>query len=117
MSTAGSHRPGSLLVDGVARARPRRLVAAQSTAGRPSRTLHPRVTVRKRPSRTVERPGALTPDRPRDGATVEPLLERLLNQAYLFDDPGAYEAGVRDAFAALADAAHEPDRSAANLAA
>ena len=30
------------------------------------------------------------------------LLERLLSQAYLFDDPVAYEAGVRDAFELLA---------------
>jgi hypothetical protein len=29
---------------------------------------------------------------------VETLLRRLLSQAYLFDDPRAYEAGVRDAF-------------------
>lgn len=26
------------------------------------------------------------------------LLRRLLSQAYLFDDPRAYEAGVRDAY-------------------
>jgi hypothetical protein len=30
------------------------------------------------------------------------VLDRLLRQAYLFDDPAAYEAGVRDALAALA---------------
>ncbi len=30
------------------------------------------------------------------------LLHRLLSQAYLFDDPHAYEAGVRDAFEAFA---------------
>jgi hypothetical protein len=29
---------------------------------------------------------------------MDPLLHRLLSQAYLFDDPRAYEAGVRDAF-------------------
>lgn len=29
---------------------------------------------------------------------MDPLLRRLLGQAYLFDDPSAYEAGVRDAF-------------------
>jgi hypothetical protein len=29
---------------------------------------------------------------------MDPLLRRLLSQAYLFDDPRAYEAGVRDAF-------------------
>jgi hypothetical protein len=33
---------------------------------------------------------------------MESLLERLLRQAHLFDDPGVYEAGVRDAFEALA---------------
>jgi hypothetical protein len=33
--------------------------------------------------------------------TVETVLERLLRQAYLFDDPLAYEAGVRDAIAEL----------------
>jgi hypothetical protein len=32
---------------------------------------------------------------------VETVLERLLRQAYLFDDPVAYEAGVRDAIAEL----------------
>jgi hypothetical protein len=32
---------------------------------------------------------------------VEDLVRRLLEQAYLFDDPGAYEAGVRDALAVL----------------
>lgn len=31
------------------------------------------------------------------------ILTRLLRQADLFDDPGAYEAGVYDAFAALTD--------------
>lgn len=30
------------------------------------------------------------------------LLEKLLQQAYLFDDPGAYAAGVRDAWTAVA---------------
>lgn len=29
---------------------------------------------------------------------MDPLLRRLLSQAYLFDDPRAYEAGVRDAY-------------------
>lgn len=29
---------------------------------------------------------------------METLLRRLLSQAYLFDDPRAYEAGVRDAY-------------------
>jgi hypothetical protein len=28
---------------------------------------------------------------------LDRLLDRLLARAYLFDDPGAYEAGVRDA--------------------
>ena len=32
---------------------------------------------------------------------MEPLLDRLLRQAYLFDDPEAYEAGVRDAYEVL----------------
>jgi len=32
---------------------------------------------------------------------VEAILDRLLAQAYLFDDPGAYEAGVRDATEAI----------------
>lgn len=30
-----------------------------------------------------------------------PVRRRLLAQAYLFDDPGAYEAGVEDALAAI----------------
>ena len=29
------------------------------------------------------------------------MIERLLRQAHLFDDPGAYVAGVRDAVDAL----------------
>lgn len=29
---------------------------------------------------------------------MDPLLRRLLSQAFLFDDPRAYEAGVRDAY-------------------
>lgn len=33
---------------------------------------------------------------------METVLDRLLAQAYLFDDPGAYEAGVRDAVDAIA---------------
>lgn len=33
---------------------------------------------------------------------MDPLLDRLLSQAYLFDDPSAYEAGVRDAYELLA---------------
>jgi hypothetical protein len=32
---------------------------------------------------------------------MDQVLRRLLSQAYLFDDPRAYEAGVRDAFDAL----------------
>jgi hypothetical protein len=32
---------------------------------------------------------------------VDDVLEQLLRQAYLFDDPRAYEAGVRDALAAV----------------
>lgn len=34
----------------------------------------------------------------------EHLLAGLLRQAFLFDDPAAYEAGVRDAWDALRDA-------------
>lgn len=38
------------------------------------------------------------------------VLERLLDQAHLFDDPVAYEAGVRDAIEALEVAAtHDED--------
>ena len=33
---------------------------------------------------------------------MDQLLHRLLGQAYLFDDPHAYAAGVRDAFEVLA---------------
>ena len=32
---------------------------------------------------------------------MERTIERLLQQAYLFDDPRAYRAGVEDAVAAL----------------
>ena len=32
---------------------------------------------------------------------METILDRLLAQAYLFDDPDAYEAGVRDATEAI----------------
>jgi hypothetical protein len=32
---------------------------------------------------------------------VDTLLERLVRQAYLFDDPAAYAAGVRDALDAV----------------
>lgn len=32
---------------------------------------------------------------------MEPTIERLLQQAYLFDDPKAYQAGVHDAVEAL----------------
>jgi hypothetical protein len=32
---------------------------------------------------------------------MDAILHRLLSQAYLFDDPRAYEAGVRDAFEVL----------------
>ena len=37
------------------------------------------------------------------------LLRRLLSQAYLFDDPHAYEAGVRDAFEVFTRAAAEDE--------
>jgi hypothetical protein len=33
---------------------------------------------------------------------VDTVIDRLLSQSYLFDDPSAYEAGVRDAFDVLA---------------
>lgn len=36
--------------------------------------------------------------------TMEHLTERLLAQAYLFDDPSAYRAGVKDALASLEEA-------------
>jgi hypothetical protein len=39
--------------------------------------------------------------RPRRESRMDAMLERLLRQAHLFDDPGIYEAGVRDAFDAL----------------
>jgi hypothetical protein len=41
---------------------------------------------------------------------VDPVLDRLLEQSYLFDDPGAYEAGVRDAFDVLAASRTEDER-------
>lgn len=37
----------------------------------------------------------------RDEDAMDVLLRRLLDQAYLFDDPAAYEAGVRDALELL----------------
>lgn len=43
---------------------------------------------------------------------MDAVLDRLLSQAYLFDDPGAYEAGVRDAIEAATartDPAHIAD--------
>ncbi|HEX2026382.1 MAG TPA: hypothetical protein VHF25_00110 [Nitriliruptorales bacterium] len=40
---------------------------------------------------------------PTSGRTVEEAREGLLAQAFLFDDPTTYEAGVRDAFAAMAE--------------
>jgi hypothetical protein len=39
---------------------------------------------------------------------MEQLLQRLVRQAYLFDDPAAYEAGVRDAIGAV-EAEHAAD--------
>lgn len=42
-----------------------------------------------------------------DGTLADGILDRLLRQAYLFDDPRAYEAGVRDAVAALDQHARE----------
>lgn len=38
---------------------------------------------------------------PTEESTVQPLVDTLLEQAYLFDDPGAYRAGVLDAIDAL----------------
>jgi hypothetical protein len=38
---------------------------------------------------------------------MDAMLERLLRQAHLFDDPRTYEAGVRDAFAALESASED----------
>lgn len=40
---------------------------------------------------------------------MDPLLRRLLSQAYLFDDPRAYEAGVRDAFEVFTHARAEDE--------
>ncbi len=37
----------------------------------------------------------------RDAARVEQLRARLLEAAFLFDEPATYEAGVEDTFAAL----------------
>lgn len=34
---------------------------------------------------------------------MERTIEHLLQQAYLFDDPRAYQAGVRDAVSALTE--------------
>jgi hypothetical protein len=62
------------------------------------------------------RNAVLAPSPPvtREGATVERTIERLLQQAYLFDDPKAYQAGVHDAVAALQEHAatvtREPGR-------
>jgi len=38
-----------------------------------------------------------------DTAGMDTTVERLLRQAYLFDDPSAYRAGVEDAAAAVRD--------------
>jgi len=38
-------------------------------------------------------------------ASDDPVLRGLLRQAFLFEDPTAYEAGVLDAYAALCEAA------------
>ncbi len=46
---------------------------------------------------------------------MDAVLDRLLQQAYLFDDPAAYEAGVRDAVEAIDardEAVDEPRRAA-----
>jgi hypothetical protein len=34
---------------------------------------------------------------------MDETIERLLRQSHLFDDPAAYEAGVRDALDAVGD--------------
>jgi hypothetical protein len=43
---------------------------------------------------------------------VEPELDRLLAQAYLFDDPRAYAAGVLDAAEAFREARLREDPAA-----
>jgi hypothetical protein len=42
-------------------------------------------------------------------AHVDTVFERLIRQSFLFDDPGAYEAGVRDAFDVLSSPTHAED--------
>ena len=37
--------------------------------------------------------------------SLHALERRLIDQSHLFDDPGAYQAGVRDALAAIATVA------------
>lgn len=44
---------------------------------------------------------------------MEATLRRLLAQAHLFDDPTAYEAGVRDALEAVAAARDDREEAAA----
>lgn len=52
---------------------------------------------------------------PKEGH-MDTVLERLVDQAYLFDDPGAYEAGVRDAVEAIeASADAQTARVAASM--
>ena len=41
--------------------------------------------------------------------SMDQLLERLLRQAHLFDDPAAYEAGVLDAVEAVQAGGAVPD--------
>ena len=42
-------------------------------------------------------------------------IERLLRQSHVFDDPGAYEAGVRDALEAIAAAGEVEPRELRHL--
>ncbi|MCC5948317.1 MAG: hypothetical protein JJT89_07650 [Nitriliruptoraceae bacterium] len=45
---------------------------------------------------------------PASSPDPERLIARLIDQAYLFDDPAAYEAGVRDAVQLLRSSAAHP---------
>lgn len=55
----------------------------------------------------LQPPGLLRPP----DESLHALERRLLGQSHLFDDPHAYQAGVRDALAAVATvAAPAPDR-------
>lgn len=56
-------------------------------------------TVRRAQSRST---GAAAKQAPRPGRESGHVADRLLEKAYLYDDPAAYEAGVRAALAAVA---------------